>query len=217
MSAYVYTKFGVIAAVSALVGILALILIVPYFLRKKDEVQKAKELSERKSRIRKRSLLITDYYIVYRQEGKECVISSPRYTHPKDLRAALREMKKHKMDFEAAYSLLRDKLHLCMSLPMTVVTEEAFDIPPYQKEPLPDSEPELEKGTSKEEPQHTDEPVFFKGVTDLDTLKSRYRKLMKAYHTDEATGDTETAELINEEYEYMKKLLTDKQKQERPA
>ena len=73
------------------------------------------------------------------------------------------------------------------------------------------------KEPAKEEPQHTDEPVFFKGITDLDTLKSRYRKLMKAYHTDEATGDTETAELINEEYEYMKKLLTDKQKQERPA
>ena len=51
---YVYTRFGIIAAIASFAGFLALFLLVPLFLRKKGDVRKAKELSERKARIRKR-------------------------------------------------------------------------------------------------------------------------------------------------------------------
>lgn len=51
------------------------------------------------------------------------------------------------------------------------------------------------------------ESLYFKGIEDLDSLKKRYRALMRAYHTDGEVGDTETAQAINEEYSKLRKKL----------
>ncbi|MCR4587583.1 MAG: hypothetical protein K5682_04170 [Lachnospiraceae bacterium] len=46
--------------------------------------------------------------------------------------------------------------------------------------------------------------VFFRGVTNLFTLKKRYKDLIKLYHPDNLAGDKDTACLIREEYEMLK-------------
>lgn len=50
---------------------------------------------------------------------------------------------------------------------------------------------------------------YFAGVTRLDELQTRYRNLMKIYHPDIQCGDTEVSKQIAEEYEYLKKTLTE--------
>jgi len=52
----------------------------------------------------------------------------------------------------------------------------------------------------------TSNSPFFNGVTNLDQLKQRYRKLIKIYHTDDQdAGDNETAQNIIKEYQSLKK------------
>ena len=46
--------------------------------------------------------------------------------------------------------------------------------------------------------------VFFRGVTNLFTLKKRYKDLIKLYHPDNLAGDKDTACMIREEYEMLK-------------
>lgn len=48
---------------------------------------------------------------------------------------------------------------------------------------------------------------FFKGVTNQEELRERYRGLMKLYHPDNQCGDTDMTKQIAEEYEALKKTL----------
>lgn len=45
--------------------------------------------------------------------------------------------------------------------------------------------------------------IFFKGVFDTQSLKKRYKALMKIYHTDNSGGDKELLQAINTEYENL--------------
>lgn len=45
---------------------------------------------------------------------------------------------------------------------------------------------------------------FFKGVTNILTLKKRYKDLMKIFHPDNVCGDSETVKMINAEYQVLK-------------
>ena len=46
---------------------------------------------------------------------------------------------------------------------------------------------------------------FFKGVNGPLTLKKRYRDLLKIFHPDNLCGDMGIVQLINKEYERLKK------------
>lgn len=48
--------------------------------------------------------------------------------------------------------------------------------------------------------------VFFKGVSDGQELKKRYKELMKIYHPDNTSGDHETLLAISKEYERLKQI-----------
>ncbi len=48
-------------------------------------------------------------------------------------------------------------------------------------------------------------PDFFKGCSEWNHVKERYRKLMQAYHPDLSAGDEEYAKAINDQYEKLKK------------
>lgn len=50
--------------------------------------------------------------------------------------------------------------------------------------------------------------LFFIGVQDAQTLKKRYKDLLKIYHPDNASGDTETVLEIKREYEKLKTAYT---------
>ena len=47
---------------------------------------------------------------------------------------------------------------------------------------------------------------LFKGVKDENSLKKRYRDLLKIFHPDNLSGDTSVIQNINKEYEALKKL-----------
>ncbi|MGN0484264.1 MAG: molecular chaperone DnaJ [Lachnospiraceae bacterium] len=49
--------------------------------------------------------------------------------------------------------------------------------------------------------------VFFKGVDNELALKKRYRDLIKIFHPDNLAGDTNTIQMINQEYDQMKRSL----------
>lgn len=48
---------------------------------------------------------------------------------------------------------------------------------------------------------------FFKGVTNILALKKRYKDLIKIFHPDNLCGDKDTIQMINMEYETLKKKL----------
>lgn len=67
---------------------------------------------------------------------------------------------------------------------------------------------EYEKNAQKETEQnkYSDEKiVYFTGVKDADSLKKRYRDLLKIYHPDNQNGDTSTVQQIQKEYELLKR------------
>ena len=49
--------------------------------------------------------------------------------------------------------------------------------------------------------------VFFRGVTNQLALKKRYKDLLKIFHPDNVSGDNETLQQINREYEMLKSDL----------
>ena len=48
--------------------------------------------------------------------------------------------------------------------------------------------------------------LLFKGVKDENSLKKRYRDLLKIFHPDNLSGDTTIIQNINKEYEPLKKI-----------
>lgn len=48
---------------------------------------------------------------------------------------------------------------------------------------------------------------YFAGVTDIASLKKRYRELLKIYHPDNQNGDTTVSRQIREEYDALSKKL----------
>lgn len=55
----------------------------------------------------------------------------------------------------------------------------------------------------------TEELFFFRGIEDASSLKKRYYELMKIYHTDGSSGDTEMTQKVIDEYQTVKKKFED--------
>lgn len=49
--------------------------------------------------------------------------------------------------------------------------------------------------------------MFFRGVCTKESLKKRYKDLIKIYHPDNADGDGNTVMEINKEYDYLCQIL----------
>ena len=47
--------------------------------------------------------------------------------------------------------------------------------------------------------------VLFRGINGPLTLKKRYRELLKIFHPDNLSGDMDMVQMINKEYERLKK------------
>ena len=54
--------------------------------------------------------------------------------------------------------------------------------------------------------------VFFRGINGPLTLKKRYRELLKIFHPDNLSGDMDMVQLINKEYERLKKEFDNKKR-----
>ena len=49
--------------------------------------------------------------------------------------------------------------------------------------------------------------IFFKGVVDTESIKKRYKALLKIYHPDNLDGDNDTIQEINREYDHLSKVF----------
>ncbi|MCI9426954.1 MAG: hypothetical protein HFI81_04265 [Eubacterium sp.] len=49
--------------------------------------------------------------------------------------------------------------------------------------------------------------IFFSGVNNMRSLRKRYKDLIKIFHPDNAEGDTDVIQKINEEYEVLRKRI----------
>ena len=49
--------------------------------------------------------------------------------------------------------------------------------------------------------------LFFRGVASQQSLKKRYKDLIKIYHPDNADGDNNTIQEINREYDHLIKVM----------
>ena len=54
--------------------------------------------------------------------------------------------------------------------------------------------------------------VLFRGINGPLTLKKRYRELLKIFHPDNLSGDMDMVQLINKEYEKLKKEFENKKR-----
>ena len=54
--------------------------------------------------------------------------------------------------------------------------------------------------------------VLFRGINGPLTLKKRYRELLKIFHPDNLSGDMDMVQMINKEYEKLKKEFENKKK-----
>lgn len=54
--------------------------------------------------------------------------------------------------------------------------------------------------------------ILFRGINGPLTLKKRYRELLKIFHPDNLSGDMDMVQLINKEYEKLKKEFENKKK-----
>lgn len=50
--------------------------------------------------------------------------------------------------------------------------------------------------------------IFFVGVNSENSLRRRYRELLKIFHPDNLNGDTSTLQEINKEYDSLKKIFS---------
>lgn len=61
---------------------------------------------------------------------------------------------------------------------------------------------------SREEGARVKGDMFFVGVENTQSLKKRYKDLLKIYHPDNVAGDAETLLEINREYDKLKSIYT---------
>ena len=54
--------------------------------------------------------------------------------------------------------------------------------------------------------------ILFRGINGPLTLKKRYRELLKIFHPDNLSGDMDMVQMINKEYERLKKEFDNKKK-----
>lgn len=64
---------------------------------------------------------------------------------------------------------------------------------------------EFEKGSSQKKVVRGD--LFFSGVGNKQSLKKRYKDLIKIYHPDNLDGDNDTIQEINREYDHLSKVF----------
>ena len=63
------------------------------------------------------------------------------------------------------------------------------------------------KNNQKALPDYSLGEIFFRGVESKQSLKKRYKALVKIYHPDNIDGDHNTIQEINREYDHLCKVL----------
>lgn len=113
-----------------------------------------------------------------------------------------KEMEERKIEqehhlFEMKWKILEEELRKLADEKLQVKKQKAF----FRRVE------EYENSTQEEELREMSgaigDDMFFVGVKDLNSLKKRYKDLIKIYHPDNVAGDTEALQEINREYDEL--------------
>lgn len=108
------------------------------------------------------------------------------------------QLERKKNLFDKQWSVVEKELHRIASDKERIKKEKAY----IERE-------KAELRTVKKKSHEVTNGAFFVGVNSENSLKRRYRELMKIYHPDSGNGDEATMRFINKEYESLKNIFTE--------
>lgn len=123
-----------------------------------------------------------------------------------------RRFKQEQQDFNRRKSLeqkrMADEKHL-FQMKWKILEEELQKLA-HEKEDMEREKRRYSRSGSSARVKAADSSVpeaqmFFSGVNSMVALKKRYKDLTKIYHPDNASGDTNTLQAINQMYDSLKK------------
>lgn len=106
-------------------------------------------------------------------------------------------MEKEKQLFEMKWKILEEELVKLANEKSQVEKQRRFYdyVAQHEAEPVASSDVKVVRGD-----------MFFIGVENEQSLKKRYKDLLKIYHPDNLAGDTNTIQEINREYDRLQKM-----------
>ena len=132
------------------------------------------------------------------------------------LRREQREFEKLKADFKRRNDMERKRLEqqdrflkmkekiLMKELEKLAFEKRQFELQKDFYRRIQDND-ELARRETTDEPKIVRGEMFFTGVANRQSLKKRYKELLKIYHPDNVDGDNSTVVEINREYDQLSK------------
>ena len=108
-----------------------------------------------------------------------------------------RHLEQQKYLFETKFRILEEE--------MIKVAEEKAEI--EKKKAFYDMVDEFQRKSQKALPDQQVGEIFFRGVASKQSLKKRYKALVKIYHPDNIGGDDSLVTEINREYDHLSHML----------
>ncbi len=118
--------------------------------------------------------------------------------------AFMRHVENQNKHFEQQKHLFETKFRI-LEEEMMKVAEEKAEI--EKKKAFYDMVDEFHMKNQKELPDYQLGEIFFRGVESKQSLKKRYKALVKIYHPDNIGGDDSLVTEINKEYDHLKQML----------
>lgn len=110
------------------------------------------------------------------------------------LRREKREVEREKHLFEMKWKILEEELKKVADERMQMEKQRRFYqyVAEHEQRVTEENESKIVRGD-----------LFFAGVSDKQGIKKRYKDLLKIYHPDNASGDVQTIQEINREYDIL--------------
>lgn len=126
-----------------------------------------------------------------------------------DLRKAQRQLKHEQMELESAKRefLLEKKMSEEWISRQELLFEQKWKILEVEIQDLAQKKAELKQQSIQIQDCQDATGFFFRGITNVLTLKKRYKDLIKIYHPDNLAGDTLAIQEINKQYEELQQKL----------
>ena len=132
------------------------------------------------------------------------------------LRREQREFERHKTDYRLKMDMEKKRLKqkedflkmkekiLMKELEKLAFEKRQFELQKDFYRRIQDND-EIARSSQNCEPKIVRGEMFFTGVGNRQSLKKRYKELLKIYHPDNADGDNSTVVEINREYDQLSK------------
>lgn len=122
----------------------------------------------------------------------------------RERKAFLRHVENQNRHFEQQKNLFETKFHI-LEEEMMKLAEERAEI--EKKKAFYDMVDEFHAKAQRQLPDYQLGEVLFRGVESQQSLKKRYKALVKIYHPDNIGGDDSLVTEINKEYDHLSQMF----------